>query len=279
MAGVLGKAVAIATDYGIDTAMGGVGIAQAKGDAYEITGEVLGVGANIGVNLGTTAAFTGAKTAGATLAAGAATGPGIIAAVAIVVLQIVGQIIDSAWNPFKNYYNSDLDSIKESIDSQIKEELDRQRLAWPLEVKPNIYSFLSPDDPNYEKNIKEFQDNIKQYYDNNGLITTEDVLKEENIFTTILQLRRENKKFIRDENGNLRLVDPTLSTIKLQDSDNNNMLLLLSLAIYAKKKKLIKEKTNFEKIINKISKFLQFNWQIFISLLLLLSIFFSIVLL
>lgn len=296
MASMASKAVGFATDYAIDTTSGAIGIASEsqsqQPNAYRISGEVVGIGANIGVNVATNIALGGGKTAataagaagaagggiastaGGTLAAGAATGPGVIVAIAVAIAQIVGGIIDAAWNPFKNYFNSDLDSIRTSIKLQLKKQLKTQGLSWPLEVKPNIFSFLSPEDPNYEQNLKEFIDNVKQYYENNGLIFQEDVLKEENLFTTMLQLKRQSKKFIEDENGNLFLIDPTLSAVELQDSDNNNMLLLLALAVYAKKNKLIKKKKT---TIDKFIDFIQYNWQIFISLLLILFFFCSII--
>lgn len=260
----MSKILAYGIDYGIDIGAGGANIIQESGQtgdigkqAYNITGEVIGVGVNIALTK-----------IGTTLGAGAATGPGIIVAVVIAVAQVVGTILDAVWSPFKNFYNSDLKNIRKSIKDELKKEFKTKRLNWPLEVKPNILGLLLPDDPEHETNIKEFQKYIKKYYDDNGLILQEDVLEEEKMFVDLMTVKRQSKKFIEDGNGNLVLLDPTLNSINIQDSDNNNMLLLLALAIYAKKKKLVKPKKN------KTLEFFQYNWQMLISIFSLLILFF-----
>lgn len=283
---ILASAVRVAgtaLDYGVDAGAGVVGVVggsqSSESDskkAYNISGEVIGVGANFATTYALNTAFAGASsgvasvggTAGATLAAGAATGPGIIVAIAVVIAQLVGAVIDAAWNPFKNYYNSDLEDIRKSIKTELKNEFKIKKLNWPLEVKPNIIGLLTQDNPEYEKDLQEFIDYIKKYNENNGIITKEEVLAEEELILELMSFKRQSKKFVEDENGNLILLDPGLSSIELQDSDNNNMLLLLALAVYAKKKKLVKKK------LDKNLEFLKYNWQMIVSIIVLIILFF-----
>lgn len=306
----VGAAIGLTTDFGIDIGTGAASVAQkaqkeesAGKKAYNITGDVLGIGANIatsaGINIGLTGSAsglttgagaavagtgaagvggTGAAAAGGATSSGAAAG-GVVAAVGLIVAQIVGLLLDSLWGPFKNYFNSDLELIRNTIKTQLRNEFFTKGLNWPLEVKPNIIGFLTPNDPDYEKNLNEFKDYVKKYYEDRGIITEEEVLAEEQLFLDILQLKRQNKKFRQDENGNLTLLDPSLSAVELQDSDNNNMLLLLALAVYAKKNRLVKneqfmKQRQQEQFIYKSKDFMKYNWQMIVSIISVLALFF-----
>jgi hypothetical protein len=285
----VGKGLSIATDYGIDLGFGALSASQRK-DGYQMAGDIVGIGANFGVSYATSTFLTGAGGAGAAAGAGAggagagaaaakvaSVSVGVIASIVLIVAQVVGAILDAAWNPFKNFYNADIENIRNSIKQKLKSNFAGKGLFWPLEVKPDfLNSIYDETHPNHKKDLTEFQNLVKQYYDDNGLITKEEVLKEEKLLNTLLTLKRMSNKVAVDNNGQLFLVDPTLSAITLLDSDNNNMLLLTTLALAIKQKKNVSSNNFFRTSMN----FLQYNWQILTSIILLFILsFFSMLLL
>lgn len=276
----------------MDIAAGAQSSASQTKMAYDITGDIVSVpasvytsrfvnaafkaaskgGAQAAQTIASTAASQAASKAGTTLTTGAATGPGLIVAIAVVITQIFGMIIDIAWNPFKNYFNSDLETIRIQLKKSLLKTFRLQRLNWPLEVKPNIMALISADHPSYEYNLKQFQSYYKQYLDDRGFITNAEVLAEENMFLDLLKLKRSHKSFRTNENGELVLVDPTLTALELQDTNNNNMLLLLAMSAYARRLKRVKKNTSTTR---KLLLFSKSNWQLFFWVSTLLVVFLS----
>lgn len=230
------KAKQIASDLGnvIDISVGTANIASestkeaSDKQAYNIVGEVAGIGTNIYLN-------------GIVASMAPAVGLGPVGA-AFIIVQIAGAVLDGLWSPFKNYFNSDLEDIRKSINKEMKSVMAINSFNWPLEVKPSIVEF-NKDDPDYEKKINEFTSLVKQYYEDNGIISSEEVLKEENLLNDILTLKRMSRQII-DENGQQRLINPTLSAINKEELENRNMMLMLALLATLKK---IKEKSKLAK--------------------------------
>lgn len=185
--------------------------------ANRITGDVLGAGANVATMFGVFAA-----------------GP---VGLAMFIAAMVGMVLDMLWNPFKNYYNSDLEAVFKQIDDALKKQFAEMNMSWPLEVKPDFLAGISnQQDPNYEKNIQEYLDLIQQYYKDNGLITSEEVLKEEQLIMDLNSLKRV-RRIITEYGDKIMLEDPITSSINIINRQNEDMLKLLALAAYAKKMK------------------------------------------
>ena len=180
----------------------------------------------------------------------------------IIAIQLIGMlVIDMSWNPFKNYYNSDLSDIKDSIDSQIKKSFNQDGVHWPLEVKPNFLSGLDSTKPDYEKNLQLFRDFRQKYYDDNGLIKKEDVIAEEkNLFKNIFSMRQMRRVYSSED----VIMDPVSASISIGDYANTNMLELLPLAVRAKKLKELRSKTS-NNTLKFIKDFFYTNIPIFIS--------------
>lgn len=278
----IGKIVGPVADSALDIAFGGVGIAESAKStmttgqkAYAITGDVVGIGANIGVSAAISSGLGGgaATTAGTTLAVGAATGPGIIIAIAAIIAQVLGGILDGAWNPFKNYFNRDLADIRKSYDEAIKNQMINLGMNWPIEVKPDLIGTLLGN----EDNIKEYQKYLKQYYDDNQLISEEEFLNEAKLFLDLRKLRRFTTKFTLDKNGEYILKSPALlssnvqaredeTLLQIQSDLDDNMLLLLALTAHARK---IKSKTQITPSVS--NQYIQENYlSILISIILII---------
>lgn len=225
------------------------------------TGAITGAATSTATKVATTATTMAAKTG--LVASGALMGP-------LMLLQVAFMLLDILWNPFKNYYNSDLLDIRESMDSQIKKIFnDDMGMYYPLEIKPNFLSGLDKNDPNFKQNIKEFFDLQKLYYDNNGLITTEQALEEEQAFLDILSLRKMRRMYTITPEGDIQLQDPLTSTLSITNYANINMLELLPLALQAKR---LQEslKARAQNRLKNVKDFFSANFPIFISSFLLI---------
>lgn len=254
----VGKAAASAGDafgVGIDIVMGGIQIgesAQAENvpddiKGYNITMDVISTAVNVGLNFvgggaAAASAATGAAAGGAAATGSVAAGSAVLGPIALVVIaaQLVGALLDSLWNPFKNYFNSDLETMRLAIKSELKKAYNQENVNWPLEVKPDFLSGLNSKSPDYQKTIKEFQDYIQEYYDDKGLITKEAALEEENILIDIIKMKRRRRIGKIDENGNIIVANPDVAAVTMLDNDNNNMLMLIALAARVRRLQRIK---------------------------------------
>lgn len=211
---------------GVDIVMGGMQIADTaqRNDssgqkAYKITGDVIGIGVNIA------AGFLGPI--------------GLV----ITVLQICGAILDAAWDPFKNYFNSDLETMRLGIIDSLKLAYREAGMNYPIETKPDILSSLY--DPNSAE-YKEYKDLMDTYLADRGFITSEEVRVEEEYFLALQTIKRRRKLYRIDENGELEMQDPDIAAVALLDSATNNDLIMMALAAkYAKnKQRQAKPKSN-----------------------------------
>lgn len=227
----IGKALAPAIEAagpavgpGVDIAMGTVNIAShaqeenvsAGRKAYNITGDVVGTVANVGIGM----------------AASLVAGP---LAIAIIAVQMCGAILDAVWDPFKNYFNSDLETMRLNIISSLKTAYAEANMNYPIETKPDILSSLT--DPNSAES-KEYIQLMKTYLEDRGFITSEEVRAEEEYFLSLKSIKRQRKLYRINENGELEMQDPDLAAIALFDSATNNDLVMMALAAkYAQHKK------------------------------------------
>lgn len=227
-AGKAGKIAGKAFGPLMDAAGGAMNIANsaqiedAGERAYNITGDVIGASMDIAMGILLT------------------TGVGI----AIVVVQVLGSILDTAWDPFKNYYNRDLKAMKAGFEQAIGEILLENGLGWPLEIKPDYFN-LDKSDPEYQDKLQEFINLIQKYYDNNGIIQSEEVLAEEQLLLDILLMKRMKTLYDIDENGNYIPVNPLLASQNFQESNEQSILKLFALVAYIKSRGLMKPKSSY----------------------------------
>lgn len=213
----VGAAGGAALGAGADIVMGGMQIASTakRNDssgqkAYKITGDVIGVGVNVAIGF---------------------LGPiGLV----IMVFQICGAILDAAWDPFKNYFNSDLETMRLGIIDSLKVAYKEADMNYPIETKPDILLGLDePDSAEY----KEYMDLMDTYLADRGFITSEEVRVEEEYFLALKTIRRQRKLYRTNENGELEMQDPDIAAVALLDSATNNDLIMMALAAkYVKNK-------------------------------------------
>lgn len=188
---------------------------------------------------------------------------------AILVVQLSFMVLDILWNPFQTYYNKDLAEMKESLDASIRKQFLENGGDYPLEIKPSVI-------PSTEEEIAEYNKFKKEYYDNNGLISSEDVFKEEEIYKEIGLLKRSM------EIG----LNPLYSNINLYSGTTQNIALLIATAAAKKRgygKKLSKaidlKKYQPSKPSDKYLTWVKFNWQLLVSVSLILVIICSLIVL
>ena len=179
--------------------------------AYKITGDVVGMGMNVALNFAGPIGW------------------------AIMAVQMIGALLDTFWDPFKNYFNSDLETMRLGIIDSLKVAYKEAGMNYPIETKPDILSGLSDRD---SAEYKEYMDIMDTYLADRGFITSEEVRIEEEYFLALKTIRRQRKLYRTNENGELEMQDPDISattTLELLDSATNNDLIMMALAAkYAK---------------------------------------------
>ncbi len=248
------KAGKIAKEEGVSIAMGGYDVSQ-QADAETVTKSVVQTGVSIAEDVleqvAVKVAVKSAASFGGKMAAYATAGP---IGWALMIAQLTLAVLDIFWNPFKNYYNKDLVQLKDTIDSSIRKQFLENGADYPLEIKPNIIPTTDPEFEEYYK-LK------KEYYDNNGLISSEEVVTEENMYREIGLLNREM------EIG----LNPLYNNINLLSGTTQNIAILVAIAATKKraKERLSKaiDLTNY-KPSNPSDKYLiwmKLNWQLLVS--------------
>jgi hypothetical protein len=240
-------------------------IVQGAGQvAIDVGSHMAASAANVARAAAQKAATSVATTIGEAAAAGAplaaAGPPGWVVELVIFIIQITAILLDAFWNPFKTYFNKDLVEQKEIIDQSIRKMFLKYGYDYPLEIKPNIY-------PSSDEEINTFREYINEYYQNNGIITPEDVISEEDIAQTLALLKR-----------NIHLsTNPLHQNVNLLSGTTQNMLVVAA-ALKAKNSKKQKVQASIiDKAVDvdykkfKPSPFKNYtswillNWQVFVS--------------
>lgn len=281
MSGVLaaaGKGASIAGDVagiGADAASGGSSLQEMSGTsmtesekAYQITGELVGIGVNVGLGVGSLA-----STIGGTFGAAVGFGPvGLAVAAVISVVQILGTIIDQFVNPFQPMFNRSLIDMRTAYHSNIKKSFLEMGLNWPLEIKPDLENFIFGE----EKNINKYYDYLNEYYTNNNLITDEQYLEIYDLMLEARKIVRNKKAYVVDEKGDIiGSENINKAILEIESSSQSNRLLMLALlARIAKYKQENKPKPSMIKKFVETYYVGMIFWSILLCLLILLSIFF-----
>ena len=144
----------------------------------------------------------------------------------------------------------EIEDLKEGLKETVK------AVAEELEIKPSVM-------PSTDEEIDEYYKLKKEYYENNGLISSEEVFKEENLYNEINSLQR-----------NMRIaLNPLYDNINLYSGTTQNIALLIATAAakkrgYGKKfskaidLKNYKPSTPYKKYVT----WLKFNWQLLVSI-------------
>jgi hypothetical protein len=224
------------------------------GDAPTVIKDVVqGIAQEVSKEVAIKVATKSATSFGGKMAASATAGP---IGWAVAIIQLTFAVLDILWNPFKSYYNKDLAELKDTIDVSIRKQFLENGSDYPLEIKPNII-------PSTDEEIDEYYRLKKEYYENNGLISSEEVFKEENLYNEIGLLKR-----------NMRIaLNPLYDNINLYSGTTQNIALLIATAAakkrgYGKKfskaidLKNYKPSTPYKKYVT----WLKFNWQLLVSI-------------
>ena len=115
----------------------------------------------------TTAAKTGAATA-AKAAMAMAGGP---IGLALLLISLTLGFLDMFWNPWKNYFNKDLQEMLDQINDSATQQFKLQNATYPITLKPNIK-------PETEDEQAEFEKELVQYLRDRNLILPSEAFKQ-----------------------------------------------------------------------------------------------------
>lgn len=197
-----------ATSTAMESVGAGMNISKAENNPETITSSVVGLAGNVAIDIGL-ASSTFVAAAGT-----ASTGIGI----AIAIFQVTFALIDVFANPFQTYFNKDLAELKKTIDEQLNTVFLSNGYGFPLEVKPDII-------PQAQEDIDKFRSYIIKYNEDNGLITQEDVLLEENLVKELRKIKRFNRV----------TANPYFDNLNILSGTSQNQALLIAAAAAKKK--------------------------------------------
>lgn len=268
----------LAVNTGI--AGGGLGISVASGgDANSIGKEAVGAALDMGIDIGLDAAKAaskiGVKEAAKQTASKAASkiaakigvkiatsvsqqGATMVASAAIpligwvlVIVQLVGMILDLAWNPYKNYFNKDLEDIKKSIDDGLKSYTRQIGLNYPLEVKPTIITNCpkmekdtclckeidtEPECIVYNDFQNDMKNSVKEYFQDNNLVSPQDAILTSELTKARKLFRRVNKLFkLNPKTKEYEIGNPLFEAVLELSQYENEALLMIAMVIKQRK--------------------------------------------
>lgn len=110
----------------------------------------------------TTAIKTAGTTAGRLASSSVALMGGPIG-VAILLISLTLGFLDMFWNPWKNYFNKDLDELVGKMNEEAEKQYRLQGYKYPIQIKPAIM-------PETEEELEEFRRDVKQYFIDRNLV-------------------------------------------------------------------------------------------------------------
>lgn len=150
-----------------------------------------------------TAIRTGATSAASLAGKAAASVLGGPIGIALFIISLTFTLIDMLANPWKNYFNKDLEGMRVSLEEEFTKELQNVGMAYPVEVKPSL-------EPVDEEEESEFNKHLQDYFIQNGLVRADDFVLYDQMKRFELQQARLNKLMV-DQNLNLLDTQTNLS--------------------------------------------------------------------
>jgi hypothetical protein len=83
--------------------------------------------------------------------------------VAILLISLTLGLLDIYWNPWKNYFNKDLDEVLGKLDEEAEKQYRLQGYKYPIQIKPAII-------PETEEELEEFKRDVRQYFTDRNLV-------------------------------------------------------------------------------------------------------------
>lgn len=126
----------------------------------QVAGQVAKQAAAAGLR---TTLTTAAKTAATTAAKAAMSLAGGPIGLALLLVSLTLGFLDMFWNPWKNYFNKDLQEMIDQLNDTASQQFKLQGNSYPIVIKPNIR-------PQTEEEVNEFEKEIVQYLRDRNLI-------------------------------------------------------------------------------------------------------------
>lgn len=109
---------------------------------------------------------SGAKMVGGGLAKAALAMAGGPIGLALLLISLTLGFMDMFWNPWKNYFNKDLDDMMNELNNSASSQFKAMGYTYPTTIKPNI-------SPETKEEIEEYQKELSAYLTDRNLIMPE----------------------------------------------------------------------------------------------------------
>jgi hypothetical protein len=194
----VGKDALVGTGLGVGLTGIMTGI-SGKVDAKQLSGDIIGAGGQELIEYGVKKAFskqatgilaqqasstavkqaaatgirttitTAAKAGAATAAKAAMAMAGGPIGLALLLISLTLGFMDMFWNPWKSYFNKDLQEILDQLNDSATQHFKLQDATYPITIKPNII-------PQSAEELEELQKEVQQYLKDRNLISPEEGL-------------------------------------------------------------------------------------------------------
>ena len=169
------------------------------------------------------------------------------------VFQVTGMLLDMLWDPLKAYQNKDLKEMKDTVDLSLRKDALTRGFDYPLQVKPNVI-------PVTDEEKEEVKRLVKKYYDDNEIKTEYDIFKDTILYQQMGQLFRAREIALNPLHTNQRLLSNT----------GQNLAVLIAATVQRHRGNLqnaidIDYKTYSPPKYRKITRWLEYNWQLLSS--------------
>lgn len=237
-----------ATESAMNKAMGGEGkiglqTAIESGSSRKIAKESISMAANLGVAL--------------------ITGP---AAIVLMIAAALGMLLDAMWNPYQAYFNDDLSDFKKAYDQSVTSMFISAGYNWPLEVKPTVL-------PLTDEEYNTFQKYREEYFTRNNLVSAEEAYEAKTYFDELRTMRRMNSIMImRPNQTDIDVFYRPINYVSSGETPEERLLLIEFARKLGKKKAQSRINKIQSSLPNRIIQFSKKNWQLYIIILICLSI-------
>jgi hypothetical protein len=174
---IIGAGAQELLEYGLKKAFSkqatGILAQQASSAAVKQAAETVGTqiakqAASTGIRTTITTAAKSAATTAAKTAMSMAGGP---IGLALLLISLTLGFLDMFWNPWKNYFNKDLQEMIDQFNQLATQQFKLQGATYPITLKPNIK-------PETEQEQIEFTKDLIQYLKDRNLILPEEAFKQ-----------------------------------------------------------------------------------------------------
>lgn len=155
---------------------------------------------------------TAAKTAATTAAKAAMAMAGGPIGLALLLISLTLGFMDMFWNPWKNYFNKDLNEMVDQLNEEATKQYSHLGFSYPTTMKPNIM-------PQTEEEVTAFWKEVGEYLSDRNLLLPQQAYAQ--VLTRINDMDSHRARKFHFTNAHLRLLQSGATQFQTQEQEAN----------------------------------------------------------